>query len=36
MANKPKVKDILRINKVVKKMNKNTIKIRFGNWYTSM
>ena len=30
MANKPKVKDILRINKVVKKMNKNTIKKRFG------
>ena len=30
MANKPKVKDVLRINKVVKKMNKNTFKIRFG------
>jgi hypothetical protein len=30
MASKPKVKDIIRINKVVKKMNKNTVKIRFG------
>ena len=30
MASKPKVKDIIRINKVVKKMNKTTLKIRFG------
>lgn len=30
MASKPRVKDVLRINKVVKKMNKNTVKIRYG------
>ncbi|KAL5262651.1 hypothetical protein ACHWQZ_G008148 [Mnemiopsis leidyi] len=29
-ANKPQVKDILKINKVVKKMNKNTVRIVFG------
>ena len=29
-ANKPKVKDILRINKVVKKMNKTSVKLHFG------
>ena len=30
MANKPKVKDVTRINKVVKKLNKNVIKIKIG------
>ena len=30
IANKPQIKDILKINKVVKKMNKNTLKIVFG------
>ena len=30
VATKPKIKDILNINKVVKKMNKNAYKIRFG------
>ena len=30
MACKPHIKDILRINKVVKKMNKTTVKINFG------
>ena len=29
-ANKPKVSDLLRINKVVSKMNKTSVKIRFG------
>ena len=29
-ANKPKVKDLLRINKVVKKMNKTSVRLRFG------